>query len=95
MRCSFLIMPLVGALAFGLSVGVSLANPNRAPDVKPAIIEEIDLPASMILDMALSNEDLMRDGLTASYYATFNLSVAVCGFQKGFCLAERFFPEGL
>ena len=77
MRCSFLIMPLVGALSFALSVGVSLANPNRAPDAKPAIIEEIDLPASMILDMALSNEDLMRDGLTASYYATFSLSVAV------------------
>ncbi len=77
MRCFSPMTLLAVMLIFGLSVGTSLANPNKAPDVETAIVDQTGLSASMIQDISLSNEDLMRDGLTASYYAMFSLSLGV------------------
>lgn len=55
---------------------VGLANPNKAPEFEAQVIEALALPAALVSEIEITDEDLSRNGLEASYYAGFTLSVA-------------------
>lgn len=53
------------------AASVGTANPNEAPDITQEVADMYSLPVSTLGPVEVMDEDLNRDGLSATYYARF------------------------
>lgn len=68
---------IASILACGILVtGHAMANPNEAPDFVPLVEARLG-DGYRIVDVTVGHEDLRRDGLDATYYAEFEVALAL------------------
>ena len=70
-------LAILAACAFATFWSPVLANPNQTPDILAMV--EVELGNEFrVSDLAITAEDLRRDGLDANYYSEFEASVVLC-----------------